>query len=158
MLKIGQGIDVHAFCDGDFVTLGGIKIPHTRGIRAHSDGDVVLHALCDALLGALSLGDIGHHFPDTNPDFKGVDSTILLKEVYGMVRSHGYALGNADITIIAERPKIAPYNIAMRECIANILAVDIDCISIKATTNEQMGWLGRGEGIYASAIVLLSQN
>lgn len=155
MIKIGQGIDVHAFTEGDFVTLGGVRIPHTQGIKAHSDGDVLLHALCDALLGALALGDIGQHFPDTDKQYKGADSKILLKQVYDLVKSHGYTLGNADMTVICERPKIAPHNTAMRDCIANILDAHIDCISIKATTNEKMGWLGRGEGIWASAIVLL---
>lgn len=155
MIKIGQGIDVHAFTEGDFVTLGGVRIPHTQGIKAHSDGDVLLHALCDALLGALALGDIGQYFPDTDEQYKGADSKILLKHVYDLVKSHGYTLGNADMTVICERPKIAPHNTAMRDCIANILDVNTDCISIKATTNEKMGWLGRGEGIWASAIVLL---
>lgn len=155
MIKIGQGLDVHAFCEGDFVTLGGIKIPHTHGIKAHSDGDVILHALCDALLGALALGDIGQHFPDTDERYRGADSRVLLTHVYELIKSHGYTLGNADITVICEAPKIAPHNLAMRECIAQILGVDIDCISIKATTNEKMGWIGRGEGIWASAVVLL---
>ncbi|MFB6347964.1 2-C-methyl-D-erythritol 2,4-cyclodiphosphate synthase [Moraxella sp. ZJ142] len=155
MLKIGQGLDVHAFCEGDFVTLGGVKIPHTHGIKAHSDGDVILHALADALLGALALGDIGQHFPDTDPAFKGADSRVLLKHVYDLVQMHGYTLGNADITVICERPKIAPHNAAMRETIAGVLGVGVDCVSIKATTNEKMGWIGRGEGIWASAVVLL---
>lgn len=155
MIKIGQGVDVHAFTTGEFVTLGGIKIPHTKGIKAHSDGDVILHALCDALLGALALGDIGQHFPDTDERYLGADSKVLLKTVYALIKSHGYRLGNADITVIAEAPKLAPHNSAMRECIAQILGVGIDCISIKATTNEKMGWIGRGEGIWASAVVLL---
>lgn len=155
MIKIGQGVDVHAFCEGDFVTLGGIKIPHTHGIKAHSDGDVILHALCDALLGALALGDIGQHFPDTDERYQGADSRVLLAHVYELIKSHDYTLGNADMTVICERPKIAPHNLAMRECIAQILGVDIGCISIKATTNEKMGWIGRGEGIWASAVVLL---
>lgn len=156
MIKIGQGVDVHSFTDGNFVMLGGIKISHTHGIKAHSDGDVVLHALCDALLGALALGDIGQYFPDSDPKFCGMDSKILLKYVYQMICDKGYMLGNADITVICEQPKIAPHNTAMRECIADILDVDIDGISIKATTNEQMGWIGRGEGIWASAVVLLA--
>lgn len=155
MIKIGQGIDVHAFTDGDFVTLGGVRIPHTHGIKAHSDGDVLLHALADALLGALALGDIGQHFPDTDLAFKGADSKVLLKHVYKLVKSHGYTLGNADMTVICENPKIAPYNTAMREIIAGVLDVGVDCVSIKATTNEKMGWIGRGEGIWASAVVLL---
>ncbi|MBE9578597.1 MULTISPECIES: 2-C-methyl-D-erythritol 2,4-cyclodiphosphate synthase [Moraxella] len=158
MIKIGQGIDVHAFTTGDFVTLGGVKIPHTHGIKAHSDGDVLLHALSDALLGALALGDIGQHFPDTDPAFKGADSKVLLKHVYELVKSHGYTLGNADMTVICERPKIAPHNTAMRETIAGVLDVGVDCVSIKATTNEKMGWIGRSEGIWASATVLLIKN
>lgn len=155
MIKIGQGIDVHAFTTGDFVMLGGVRIPHTQGIKAHSDGDVLLHALADALLGALALGDIGQHFPDTDPAFKGADSKVLLKHVYELVQSHGYTLGNADMTVICERPKIAPHNTAMRETIAGVLGVGVDCVSIKATTNEKMGWIGRGEGIWASAVVVL---
>lgn len=155
MIKIGQGVDVHAFMAGDFVTLGGIKIPHTHAIKAHSDGDVILHALCDAVLGALALGDIGQHFPDTDPAFKGADSKVLLTHVHELIKAQGYRLGNADITVICERPKIAPHNTAMRECIAQTLGVDVSQISIKATTNEKMGWIGRGEGIWASAVVLL---
>lgn len=155
MIKIGQGIDVHAFTDGDFVVLGGVQIPHTHGIKAHSDGDVILHALCDALLGALALGDIGQHFPDTDPAFKGADSKVLLQHVYELVKNKGYVLGNADITVIAERPKLAPHHTAICECIANNLGVQREQISLKATTNEKMGWIGRGEGVYASAVVLL---
>ncbi|WP_066804384.1 2-C-methyl-D-erythritol 2,4-cyclodiphosphate synthase [Moraxella oblonga] len=158
MLKIGQGIDVHAFCEGDFVTLGGIQIPHTHGIKAHSDGDVLLHALMDAMLGALALGDIGMHFPDTDPAFKGADSKKMLKTVNDLIKSKGYFVINADMTVICEAPKLAPHNTAMRECIASILAVGVDCVSIKATTNEKMGWIGRGEGIYASAVVLLAKS
>lgn len=157
MLKIGQGLDVHAFTNGDFVTLGGIKIPHTHGIKAHSDGDVLLHALSDALLGALALGDIGQHFPDTDPAFKGADSKVLLKKVYDLVKDRGYELINADMTVICEAPKLAPHNRAMRECIAGVLGVSVDVISIKATTNEKMGYLGRGEGIFASGVVLLQK-
>lgn len=157
MLKIGQGLDVHAFTNGDFVTLGGIKIPHTHGIKAHSDGDVLLHALSDALLGALALGDIGQHFPDTDPAFKGADSKELLRHVYRLVQSNGYCLINADMTVICEAPKLAPHNRAMRECIAGVLGVSVDVISIKATTNEKMGYLGRGEGIFASGVVLLQR-
>ncbi|OOS08043.1 2-C-methyl-D-erythritol 2,4-cyclodiphosphate synthase [Moraxella cuniculi DSM 21768] len=155
MLRIGQGLDVHAFTEGSFVTLGGIQIAHTQGILAHSDGDVLLHALCDALLGALALGDIGQHFPDTDERFAGVDSKILLKNVYELIKKNGYQLLNADMTVICEAPKIAPHNAAMRECIADVLGVEINQISIKATTNEKMGYLGRGEGIFASAVVLL---
>ncbi len=157
MLRIGQGLDVHAFTDGDHVTLGGIKIPHTHGIKAHSDGDVLLHALCDALLGALALGDIGQHFPDTDDAYKGADSKVLLAHVYNLVKSKGYQLINADMTVICEAPKLAPHNLAMRECIAKVLGVSVDCISIKATTNEKMGYLGRKEGIFASSVVLLQK-
>ncbi|WP_432481619.1 2-C-methyl-D-erythritol 2,4-cyclodiphosphate synthase [Moraxella sp. ZY200743] len=157
MIKIGQGLDVHAFTDGEFVTLGGIKIPHTHGIKAHSDGDVLLHALMDAMLGALALGDIGMHFPDTDDRFCGVDSKVLLKEVHKKVTEKGYSLINADMTVICELPKLAPHNKAMRQCIADILKVEEDCISIKATTNEKMGYLGRGEGIFASCVVLLQK-
>ncbi len=157
MLRIGQGLDVHAFTDGDFVTLGGIQIPHTHGIKAHSDGDVLLHALCDALLGALALGDIGMHFPDTDDAYKGADSKVLLAHVYEMVKSKGYELVNADMTVICEAPKLAPHNLAMRDCIAGVLGVSVNCISIKATTNEKMGYLGRKEGIFASSVVLLQK-
>lgn len=157
MLRIGQGLDVHAFTQGDFVTLGGVRIPHTQGIKAHSDGDVLLHALADALLGALALGDIGQHFPDTDPAFKGADSKLLLKHVYDLVQEKGYQLINADMTVICEAPKLAPYNVAMRESIAGVLGVGVDCVSIKATTNEKMGYLGRGEGIFASSVVLLQK-
>lgn len=157
MIKIGQGLDVHAFTAGDFVTLGGVKIAHSHGIKAHSDGDVVLHALMDALLGALALGDIGQHFPDSDPKFCGADSRLLLARVYELVQQKGYRLINADITVICELPKIAPHSLAMRQCIADILAVGADCISIKATTNETLGYLGRGEGVFASCVVLLTR-
>lgn len=157
MIKIGQGLDVHAFCAGDFVTLGGITIPHDYGIDAHSDGDVLLHALMDALLGALALGDIGQHFANTDPKFLGADSKVLLAQVYELVTGRGYRLINADMTVICEQPKIAPHTVAMRQCIAKILQVNIDCVSIKATTNERLGYLGRGKGIFASAVVLLQK-
>lgn len=157
MLKIGQGLDVHAFTTGDFVTLGGIQIPHTYGIKAHSDGDVLLHALMDAMLGALALGDIGIHFPDTDEKWRGADSKQMLKAVNEMIVNKGYRLINADMTVICELPKLSPHNAAMRECIANILQVEMDCVSIKATTNEKMGYLGRSEGIFASSVVLLQK-
>lgn len=155
-IRIGQGMDVHAFEAGDFVTLAGIQIPHTQGLKAHSDGDVILHALCDALLGALALGDIGQHFPDTDPAFKGADSRVLLKHVYQLILDRGYYLNNADITVACERPKLAPHNLAMRQSIANVLDVDVTQISIKATTTEKLGFTGRQEGILATAIVLIS--
>lgn len=157
MLRIGQGLDVHSFTEGDFVTLGGVRIPHSHGIKAHSDGDVLLHALSDALLGALALGDIGQHFPDTDPAYKGADSRVLLAHVYELVKKAGYQLINADMTVICELPKLAPHNTAMRQSIADVLSVDIAQISIKATTNEKMGYLGRGEGIFASSVVLLQK-
>ena len=155
-IRIGQGMDVHAFEEGDFVTLAGINIAHEYGLKAHSDGDVVLHALCDALLGALALGDIGQHFPDTDAKFKGADSRVLLKHVYQLILDRGYALNNADITVACERPKLAKHNLEMRQSIADVLEVDITQISIKATTTEQLGFTGRQEGILATATVLIS--
>ena len=155
-IRIGQGIDVHAFEEGDYVTLAGIRIPHTHGLKAHSDGDVVLHALCDALLGALALGDIGQHFPDTDEQFKGADSKILLKHVYQLILDRGYQLNNADITVACERPKLAKHNLDMRQSIADVLDVDINQISIKATTTEKLGFTGRQEGILSTATVLIS--
>ncbi|MDM1335967.1 2-C-methyl-D-erythritol 2,4-cyclodiphosphate synthase [Acinetobacter pseudolwoffii] len=157
-IRIGQGLDVHAFEEGDFVTLAGIQIPHTQGLKAHSDGDVILHALCDALLGALALGDIGQHFPDTDPNFKGADSRVLLKHVYQLILDRGYQLNNADITVACERPKLAKHNLAMRQSIADVLSVDVIQISIKATTTEQLGFTGRQEGIMCMATVLLSHS
>lgn len=161
MIKIGQGIDVHAFCDNNtseqFVMLGGVKIPHSHSLKAHSDGDVVLHALADALLGALALGDIGQHFPDTDAANAGLDSSVLLRHVYQLIIDAGYQLGNADITIMCERPKISPYTQQIRQSIATDLNSDIENISIKATTTEKLGFTGRKEGIMVSAIVLLYQ-
>lgn len=154
-IRIGQGMDVHAFEEGDHVTLAGIKIPHTHGLKAHSDGDVVLHALSDALLGALALGDIGQHFPDTDAQFKGADSRVLLKHVYQLILDRGYALNNADITVACERPKLAKYNLEMRQSIADVLDVDVTQISVKATTTEKLGFTGRQEGILATATVLV---
>lgn len=156
-LRIGQGLDVHAFGEGDFVTLGGVRIPHTHGLIAHSDGDVLLHALSDALLGALALGDIGRHFPDTDAAYKGADSRVLLRHVYHLIQAQGYALVNADITVACERPKLAPHNLAIRQTIAADLACAIDQISVKATTTEKLGFTGRQEGILVSAVVLLGK-
>lgn len=155
-IRIGQGIDVHAFEEGDYVTLAGIRIPHTHGLKAHSDGDVVLHALCDAFFGALALGDIGQHFPDTDEQFKGADSKVLLKHVYQLILDRGYQLNNADITVACERPKLAKHNLDMRQSIADVLDVDINQISIKATTTEKLGFTGRQEGILSTATVLIS--
>lgn len=154
-IRIGQGFDVHAFCEGDHVMLGGIRIAHDKGLKAHSDGDVALHALADALLGALALGDIGHFFPDTDPAWRGADSAELLRQVYRKVRDLGFALGNADITIICQQPKIAPHVTAMRERIAGLLETSVDNISVKATTTEKLGFTGREEGIAVTAVVLL---
>ncbi|AXQ22482.1 2-C-methyl-D-erythritol 2,4-cyclodiphosphate synthase [Acinetobacter wuhouensis] len=155
-IRIGQGMDVHAFEEGDFVTLAGVKIPHTQGLKAHSDGDVVLHALCDALLGALALGDIGQHFPDTDAEFKGADSRNLLKHVYQLILDRGYRLNNADITVACERPKLAKHNLEMRQSIADVLNVEVTQISVKATTTEKLGFTGRQEGILSTATVLVS--
>lgn len=156
-LRIGHGYDVHAFEAGDHVTLGGVRIEHDRGLKAHSDGDVILHALCDALLGALALGDIGRHFPDTDDSYANADSRLLLKRVYAQVTERGYRLQNADITVLAQRPKLAPYIQSMRENIAADLGVDSEYISVKATTTEKLGFVGREEGIGAHAVVLLSK-
>ncbi|NOQ17088.1 MAG: 2-C-methyl-D-erythritol 2,4-cyclodiphosphate synthase [Methyloprofundus sp.] len=156
MIRVGQGYDVHRFVDAGDVILGGVKIDYPQGLEAHSDGDVVLHALCDALLGAAALGDIGKHFPDTDPEFKGADSRVLLRHVYGIVQEKGYRLGNADITIIAQAPKMAPHIVAMCANIAADLLVDIDCINVKATTTEKLGFEGRKEGIAVQAVVLIS--
>jgi 2-C-methyl-D-erythritol 2,4-cyclodiphosphate synthase len=161
-LRIGQGLDVHAFGDAEagapsFVTLAGVKIPYSQILLAHSDGDVILHALSDALLGALALGDIGQHFPDTDAEFKGADSRVLLRHVYQIIQEKGFILVNADITVACERPKLAPHNLAMRQNIADDLGVSIDRISVKATTTEKLGFTGRQEGILAQAVVLLTR-
>ncbi len=153
--RIGHGIDVHRFGEGDHVTLAGVNIPHEQGLIAHSDGDVALHALSDALLGALALGDIGKHFPDTDAAFKGADSRLLLRRVLGLVHERGYRVGNADITVLAERPKLAPHIQTMRERVAEDLQVAVDVVSVKATTTEKLGFVGRREGIEAHAVVLL---
>jgi 2-C-methyl-D-erythritol 2,4-cyclodiphosphate synthase len=155
-LRIGHGYDVHRFKDGDSITLGGIKIPHTRAFEAHSDGDVLLHAACDALLGAIAAGDIGQHFPDTDPAYAGIDSTVLLAKVYTRVVEAGYRLANLDATVIAQSPKLAPFTQAMRECVAAVLDSDVDQINIKATTNEQLGYIGREEGIAVHCVVILA--
>lgn len=155
MMRIGQGFDVHAFGEGDYVMLGGVKVPHNRGVVAHSDGDVLLHALTDALLGALALGDIGHYFPDTDPAYKNADSAVLLAHVWTDIKAKNFKLGNADITLIAERPKLAPHVLTIRQRIADLLEANISQISVKATTSEKMGFTGRKEGLAAMAVVLL---
>jgi len=154
-IRIGQGYDVHAFGDGDHVMLGGVRVAHDRGVLAHSDGDVALHALCDAILGALVLGDIGAHFPPSDPRWKDADSRTFLRHCEALARERGWRIGNADITVVCERPKVAPHAAAMRACIAADLGVDIDAVSVKATTSERMGFTGRGEGIAAQAVCLL---
>ena len=154
-MRIGQGIDVHAFGSGDHVVIGGVRIAHSRGVVAHSDGDVAIHALCDALLGALALGDIGVHFPPTEERWRGADSRLFLRHCRELLREHGYVLGNADISIVCERPKIAPHAAAMRANLAADLGCGEGCISVKATTAEKLGFTGRGEGIAALAVVLL---
>ncbi|MEH6559318.1 MAG: 2-C-methyl-D-erythritol 2,4-cyclodiphosphate synthase [Oceanicoccus sp.] len=154
-MRIGHGYDVHRFGEGDHIQMGGVKIPHDHGLIAHSDGDVLLHALCDALLGACALGDIGSHFPDTDSRYKNINSRDLLKHVYQLVLSQNYRLGNADITIVAQAPKMAPFIEAMRTAIAADINVDIGQLSVKATTTESLGFAGRKEGIAVHAVVLL---
>ncbi|CAG9295977.1 2-C-methyl-D-erythritol 2,4-cyclodiphosphate synthase [Celerinatantimonas diazotrophica] len=157
MIRIGHGFDVHRFGGVGPLTINGVKIPYEQGFIAHSDGDVALHAVCDALLGALALGDIGHHFPDTDPAYKGIDSRELLKKVYQRVREKGYQLVNLDVTIIAQAPKMAPYIDQMREQLSGCLESQLDQINVKATTSEQLGFTGRKEGIACHCVVLVSQ-
>ena len=157
-MRIGHGYDVHRFGDGDQVTIGGVSIPHDRGLEAHSDGDVLIHALCDALLGALARGDIGHHFPDTDPACLGADSRRLLRQVMELVRGDGYRLGNADITLVAEAPRMAAHIPAMVERLAADMQVETAQLSIKATTTEGLGFVGHGQGIVAHAVVLLCRS
>ncbi len=156
-IRIGHGFDVHAFGDGDHLMLGGVRVPHGRGVLAHSDGDVVIHALCDALLGALALGDIGRHFPPGDARWKDADSRTFLRQCNALIRTRGWMLGNADVTVVCERPKIGPHAEAMRAVLADDLGVAHDAISVKATTTETLGFTGRGEGIAAQAVVLLVQ-
>ena len=154
-IRIGQGFDVHAFGDGDHVMVGGVRVPHSHGVLAHSDGDVALHALCDAMLGALALGDIGVHFPPSDDRWKGADSRALLRHCNGLLAARGWQVGNADVTVICERPKIGPHAQAMREAIAADLGIALDAVSVKATTSERLGFIGREEGIAAQAVCLL---
>jgi 2-C-methyl-D-erythritol 2,4-cyclodiphosphate synthase len=155
MMSIGFGFDVHQLQEGRDFWLGGIHIPAPKGILGHSDADVLLHAICDAILGSLALGDIGKHFPDTDQSFKGIDSKILLEKVMELIAEKGYKIGNIDTTVVCQQPKIMPYALQMQTCIANICNIEISDISIKATTNETMGFIGREEGIVAYAVVLL---
>ena len=154
-IRIGQGYDVHAFGEGDHVMLGGVRVPHVRGMLAHSDGDVVIHALCDAMLGALALGDIGQHFPPGDPQWKGADSRAFLRHCNALVGARGWQVGNVDVTVVCELPKVGPHALAMRELLAKELALPLDAVSVKATTSERLGFTGRGEGIAATAVCLL---
>ena len=153
--RVGNGYDVHQLADGFPLVLGGVKIPHTKGCVAQSDGDVLIHAICDALLGALALGDIGQHFPDTSDAYAGIDSRILLERVNGMIRDRGWKIVNIDGTLLAQKPKIAPFVPQMRQALADVLALDVDAVSVKATTTEHLGFVGREEGIAAQATCLL---
>ncbi|MGI9285747.1 MAG: 2-C-methyl-D-erythritol 2,4-cyclodiphosphate synthase [Pseudomonadales bacterium] len=154
-MRIGHGFDVHRFGDGDHVTLGGVRIEHNAGLIAHSDGDVVLHALCDALLGAAALGDIGQHFPDTDPRYQNIASTELLQNCYQLVQQKSLELINADISVIAQAPRLQPHITAMRSAIAAALKRSVEQINVKATTTEKLGYIGREEGIAAHAVILL---
>lgn len=154
-MRIGHGYDVHKLVEGRKCIICGVEIPYEKGLLGHSDADVALHALSDAILGAAALGDIGRHFPDNDPEFEGADSRVLLRRVVDMAHEKGYNISNADITIVAQKPKMLPYIEKMRANVASDLAVDIDCVNVKATTTEHLGFEGRGEGISSTAVVLL---
>ena len=156
-IRIGNGYDVHAMAEGLPMWLGGVKIESPMGFIAHSDGDVAIHALCDAILGALALGDIGKHFPDTSDAYKGIDSKILLQRVMEMIHEKGWEVGNADLTIAMQKTKLAPYILPMRECLAQVMGLPVENISVKATTTEKLGFVGRSEGCETYAVVLLFQ-
>ncbi|MDP1519478.1 2-C-methyl-D-erythritol 2,4-cyclodiphosphate synthase [Porticoccus litoralis] len=156
-MRIGQGYDVHAFGEGDAIVIGGVTIPFSRGLVAHSDGDVLIHALCDALLGAAALGDIGQHFPDTDSAYRGIDSRELLRHVQALIADQGFTLVNADMTLIAQAPKMSPHILAMRENLSADLNCGTEQLNIKATTTEKLGFEGRGEGIAAQVVVLLDK-
>ena len=156
-MRIGHGFDAHAFTEGRLLILGGVNIPHDKGLAAHSDGDAVIHALCDALLGAAALGDIGAHFPDSDPAYRNIDSRILLRNVMTKINDLGCEVHNADITILAQAPKLAPYLPSMRKVLAGDMRIDVSNINIKATTTEKMGFVGREEGISVFAVVLLNR-
>ncbi len=156
-IRVGMGMDVHRLVEGRDLWIGGVKIPYHLGLLGHSDADVALHALSDALLGALALRDIGYHFPDTDPKYKGADSRVLLRRVREMINERGYEVGNVDVTIAAQAPKLLPYIPMMTETIADDLNIDVDCVSVKATTTEKLGFTGRGEGIAAYATVLVER-
>ena len=154
-MRIGQGFDIHALAEGRKLIIGGVTIPYARGLAGHSDADVLLHAICDALIGAAALGDIGKHFPDTDPRYAGIDSRKLLREVVALLHTRGYRLANVDSTVIAQAPKLAPYILAMRENIAADLGIAVGDVNVKAKTAEWLGAVGRGEGIVAQAVVLI---
>jgi 2-C-methyl-D-erythritol 2,4-cyclodiphosphate synthase len=156
--RIGHGYDVHRFGEGDFIVLGGVKIPHHSGFIAHSDGDVLIHALCDALLGAIAAGDIGQHFPDTDQRYKNIDSTVLLEQTNQLLIEAGYAIANIDLTIVAQAPKMSPHIQAMSHALADVLNIEKTQINIKATTTEGLGFCGRQEGIAVHAVVMLYRN
>lgn len=157
MIRIGSGFDVHRFAENRDLWICGVKIPHTLGLLGHSDADVAIHALCDALLGAAALGDIGKHFPDTDPRYEGADSKLLLAEVVAILGRHGYRVGNVDVTVIAQRPKMLPHIPEMRAVLARVMGVDVDAVSVKATTTERLGFTGREEGIAAMASALIEK-
>jgi len=157
-IRIGMGYDVHQLVSNRDLWLGGIRVPHTFGLLGHSDADVLIHAICDAILGAANMRDIGYHFPDTSPEFKGADSKVLLRRVIELIGQRGYRVGNIDATICAERPKINPHIPAMQQCLSQVMGVDIDAVSIKATTTEMLGFTGREEGISAYAVALIEKN
>jgi len=156
-IRIGHGYDVHAFTEGDHITLGGVRIPHDRGVLAHSDGDVLLHAICDALLGAAGLGDIGMHFPDSDPRWRGADSRQFVRHARELLRERGYAVVNVDATVIAEAPKLGPHRQSMRANIAADLGLDPGRVNVKATTTERLGFIGRREGLACQAVVLIAR-
>ena len=156
-IRIGNGYDVHALAEGLPLWLGGVRVDSPVGCIAHSDGDVAIHALCDAILGASALGDIGKHFPDTSDEFAGIDSKILLARVMELIREKGWSVVNVDITIAMQKPKLAPYIMAMRECMASVMNIHVECVSVKATTTEKLGFVGRGEGCEVYAVALLKQ-
>lgn len=157
MIRTGIGFDVHQLKEGLPLWLGGVKVEHTKGLVGHSDADVLIHAICDALLGAAALGDIGKHFPDTDPMYKGIDSKLLLGHVVELLKSKGYSVVNVDSILCAQKPKVSPYIQQMRECLAQVMGIDIDCVSVKATTTEHLGFEGREEGISAYANVLIEK-
>ncbi len=157
MMRVGQGFDLHALVPGRPLILGGVRIAHGKGLEGHSDADALIHAICDACLGAAGLGDIGHHFPDTDAQYKNIDSRLLLRKVYASVQQRGWQVVNVDATVIAQAPKLAPYREAMRANIANDLKIAVDQVNVKATTTERLGLIGREEGIAAQAVVLLSK-